>query len=141
MSFELHPQLAADCFTLAEAPLCRLLLMNDTHYPWCILVPRRDNIREIYQLAADDRAQLLEESTALGAAMMQAFAGEKLNVAALGNQVPQLHLHHIVRYRDDPAWPAPVWGRHVAQPYTATQHADFTAQLLSALPEWMHPVA
>jgi len=109
---ELDPRLAADCILLGRFPLCRLLLMNDSNYPWFILVPGRDGIREIYQLGDEDRARLLRESCALSEFLMTAFEGDKLNIAALGNQVPQLHLHHIVRYVSDPAWPGPVWGRH-----------------------------
>ncbi len=108
---DLHPQLAKDCLQLGRFPLCRLLLMNDRNFPWFILVPDRDEIREIYQLEADDRARLLRESCLLSEFLMAEFNGDKLNVAALGNQVPQLHLHHIVRFESDPAWPGPVWGR------------------------------
>lgn len=114
--FVLHPRLAADCFELGDFPLCRLLLMNDAQYPWFILVPRRENAREIYLLAEPDQQMLLRESAQLSGAIMRAFAGEKLNVAALGNLVPQLHVHHVVRFASDPAWPAPVWGRLPAQP-------------------------
>jgi len=137
VEFALHPQLAADCFVLGDAPLCRLLLMNDAQYPWCILVPRRPDIQEIYQLAAADRAQLLDESVTLGAALMQVFAGNKLNVAALGNQVPQLHLHHIARRYNDPAWPAPVWGLHPAQAYAEDARTSFLVRLSVALPQWL----
>jgi diadenosine tetraphosphate (Ap4A) HIT family hydrolase len=116
---DIHPQLLADCILLGRFPLSRLLLMNDSNYPWFILVPDRDDIREIYQLDDADRAQLLEESCALAEFLMRRFSGDKLNVAALGNQVPQLHLHHIVRYQSDPAWPGPVWGKHPPVPYSA----------------------
>jgi len=114
----IHPQLASDCVVLGRLPLCHLLLMNDCHYPWFILVPARADVREIYQLDAGDRRQLLDESCQLSEFLMEAYAGEKLNVAALGNQVPQLHLHHIVRYASDAAWPAPIWGKHPPQAYT-----------------------
>jgi diadenosine tetraphosphate (Ap4A) HIT family hydrolase len=92
--------------------------MNDRNYPWYILVPDRSDIREVYQLTIDDRHQLLVESCLLSEFLMEEFDGDKLNVAALGNQVPQLHLHHVVRYETDPAWPAPVWGRQPPLPYT-----------------------
>ncbi|MGD8576244.1 MAG: HIT family protein, partial [Thiohalophilus sp.] len=82
-----------------------------------ILVPDRDDISEIYELDETDQQQLMQESVILGRAMMRAFKGDKLNIAALGNVVPQLHIHHIVRYRGDPAWPAPVWGRVPAKKY------------------------
>ena len=110
-AFEMHPQLAADTIALGDLPLCRLLLMNDAHYPWFILVPRRASVREIYELDEADRAQLWRESLVLSRSAMRAFTGYKLNLAALGNAVPQLHLHHIVRHQHDPAWPAPVWGK------------------------------
>ena len=114
----IHPLLADDCIHLGRFRLCHLLLMNDRNYPWYILVPDRDNIQEIYQLAGDDRQQLLAESCLLSEFLMDEFDGNKLNVAALGNQVSQLHLHHIVRFETDPAWPAPVWGKQPPLPYT-----------------------
>jgi diadenosine tetraphosphate (Ap4A) HIT family hydrolase len=121
--FALHDRLAADTVALGDFPLCRLLLMNDAQYPWFILVPRRPGMREIYQLNDADQQMLLRESGALSRAIMDAFAGEKLNVAALGNLVPQLHLHHVVRYAHDVAWPRPVWGLHPARPYRAPELA------------------
>ncbi len=116
--FSLHPRLEADCRVLGDFPLSRLLLMNDARYPWFILVPRRDDITEIYQLSDDEQLQLQRESVLLGRHLMVRFGGDKLNIAALGNLVPQLHIHHIVRYRDDETWPGPVWGMGVAVPYT-----------------------
>ena len=113
----IHPRLEADCIYLGRFVLCHLLLMNDRNYPWYILVPDRDDIREIYQLEQADRAQLVDESCRLSDFLMRTHDGEKLNLAALGNQVPQLHLHHIVRYASDPAWPAPVWGKVPLLPY------------------------
>jgi len=115
--FTLHPQLAADTVAIGDLPLGRVLLMNDCHYPWCLLVPRRAGTSELYELDADALGQLSLESASLGRIMMAHFRGDKLNVAALGNVVPQLHVHHIVRYRNDPAWPAPVWGRVPTRPY------------------------
>lgn len=115
---KLHPRLQQDCIALGKLDLCQLLLMNDSQYPWCILVPDRDNISEIHELSNQDQLLLCRESSFLASGMMQAFAGDKMNVAALGNVVPQLHIHHIVRFRSDPAWPAPVWGKLPAQPYS-----------------------
>ena len=106
--FELHPQLAQDTITISDFPLCRLLLINDSNYPWFILVPRRSQIREIYELQESDQRQLLKESSQLSRVLVKIFQADKLNVAALGNMVPQLHIHHIVRYQDDQAWPKPV---------------------------------
>ena len=131
--FELHPRLAADTWRLADWPLSCLLAMNDAQFPWCILVPRRANLREIYELDDADRAQLMRESMDLGRAMMQAFGGYKLNLGALGNVVPQLHLHHIVRLQTDIAWPAPVWGRQAALPYDPAGQRTFVERLSAHL--------
>ena len=130
---ELHPQLAADCLVIGRFPLSHLLLMRDANYPWCILVPDREGVTEIYQLASADQRQLQEESVTLARAMAEGFGADKMNVAALGNLVPQLHLHHIVRYRHDPAWPAPVWGRLPAQPYTDVALAAVLETLMATL--------
>lgn len=114
---ELHPQLKADTVEIGRFRLCRLLLMKDANYPWFILLPDRAEVTEIYQLSADDQLQLARESGLLSAALAKVFQPDKLNIAALGNVVPQLHIHHIVRYRHDPAWPAPVWGKVPATEY------------------------
>lgn len=131
--FELHPQLAADCFDLGSFPLCRLLLMNDRNYPWCILVPQRPGTREIYELTHADQQQLLRESVHLSRGMAAAFHAHKMNVAALGNLVPQLHVHHIVRYEGDPAWPAPVWGHRPPVPYTDSELSPVRDKLQTLL--------
>lgn len=120
-AFALHAQLATDCAVVGDLPLCRVLLMNDWNYPWCILVPRRTGLREIYELSEADLATFWRESAMLGRLLMRQFQGEKLNVAALGNQVPQLHVHHIVRYARDAAWPRPVWGAVAAKAYPPEQ--------------------
>jgi diadenosine tetraphosphate (Ap4A) HIT family hydrolase len=136
--FLLHPRLEADAIFLGDLPLCRLLLMNDVRYPWCLLVPRRDDLQEVYQLDEAEQQQLWRESAILGQGMMDAFGGDKLNLAALGNLVPQLHLHHIVRYRDDEAWPGPVWGVGTPQGYSEVQRAEVIERLRSVLPrEWL----
>jgi diadenosine tetraphosphate (Ap4A) HIT family hydrolase len=122
--FILHPRLAADSHAVGELGLCSVRLLDDCRYPWVILVPRRAAVREIYELSPADRGMLLEESCRLGALMMQAFGGEKLNLGALGNLVPQLHLHHVVRRSGDPAWPGPVWGHSAAEPYPASELAQ-----------------
>ena len=115
--FELHPQLDADTITIGDLPLCRVLLINDSQYPWLVLVPRRADIQETYHLDENDQQQLLNESSTLGSLLMNHFNGDKLNVAALGNMVPQLHIHHIVRFTNDPTWPKPVWGMLPSLPY------------------------
>lgn len=109
--FELHPQLAQDCIPVADLPLSRLLLMNDSQFPWLVLVPRRPEVTELFELSDADQAQLHQEMSNLGKALKDAFNADKMNIAALGNMVSQLHIHVIVRYRDDPAWPAPIWGK------------------------------
>ena len=108
--FVLSPQLAMDTVTLGQFPLSLVLLSKDANYPWCILVPQRQHIREMHQLGRDDRVQLLEESCVLAEVMEGLFHPVKMNVAALGNVVPQLHIHHIARFDDDPSWPKPIWG-------------------------------
>ncbi len=130
--FELHPQLEKDCEILGDLPLCRVLLMNDRQYPWFILVPRVAGITEIFQLAAEDRARLIDESCRFSEFIHREFSAHKINVAALGNMVPQLHVHHIVRYREDPAWPGPVWGKLPAVPYAAGA-ADEVARRVAPL--------
>lgn len=117
--FELHAQLQADCFVVGDFALSQVLLLNDSQYPWFVLVPRRADMREVFQLSDDDRAQFHRESDCLAGLLSTAFSADKMNVAALGNMVPQLHVHHIVRYRTDAAWPAPVWGKVPAVPYEA----------------------
>lgn len=118
-AFSLHERLQADTLPVGEWPLCDVRLMNDANFPWVILVPRRSGLREIHELSGADQQELLRESCHLGRSLLAAFAGEKLNVAALGNLVPQLHIHHVVRHAGDAAWPAPVWGKIAAQPYSA----------------------
>lgn len=109
--FQLDPRLAADTILLADLPLSRLLMMRDGNYPWLILVPRRAGAVEILDLAAEDRAALWSEIERVAEALRAETAADKLNVAALGNVVAQLHVHVIARFRSDAAWPAPVWGR------------------------------
>lgn len=116
--FELHGTLNRDCIAVGDFSLSRLLLMNDSNYPWFILVPRRNKIQEIYQLTINDQEKLLTESSYLAQVLAESFKADKINIAALGNQVPQLHIHHIVRYKNDPAWPNPVWGMIPAKPYS-----------------------
>src|SRR5512139_608970 len=134
--FTLDPRLQHDTIALGSFPLCLLLLMNDRTYPWLILVPKRPEIREIYQLTVADQQQLLRESSLLAAALVTQFRPDKLNIAALGNLVPQLHLHHLVRYRSDPAWPAPVWGKTPPAPYTAGQIISLRTSLCPQLADF-----
>jgi len=139
--FTLHPQLQADCIPQGRFQLCQLLLLNDANYPWFILVPEREAISEIYQLAAEDQQQLLRESSQLAQQLADHFKADKMNIAALGNVVPQLHLHHIVRYRHDPAWPAPVWGKVPPQPYDDAAVAALKQTVIAILGSGFKPFA
>ncbi|EPJ50874.1 MAG: hypothetical protein OFPI_18780 [Osedax symbiont Rs2] len=134
MEFVLDAQLQKDCVFLGEMPLCRLLLVNDKQYPWFILVPRRAEISELYHLSIQDRQLMMAESCDLSAALADGFNATKMNVASLGNMVKQLHVHHIVRYETDIAWPAPVWGKQSSKPYT-DQEIELIRQKVTALLE------
>lgn len=130
LEFELDSRLNNDCITLGDFPLCRLLLMNDANYPWFILVPRRAEASEIYHLSPEDQQQFLHESSFLAENLHDVFDATKMNIAALGNMVKQLHIHHVVRYETDKVWPAPVWGAHPAVPYTADQIHEIHQKLM-----------
>ncbi|WP_278958563.1 HIT domain-containing protein [Aquipseudomonas alcaligenes] len=127
--FALDPRLQQDTLAIGDFPLCRLLLMNDANYPWFILVPRREAVSELFQLDQADQQQLWLETTRLAETFKDAFVADKMNVATLGNVVSQLHMHVIVRRRDDPAWPAPVWGRLPARPYEVAEIAALQQRL------------
>jgi len=129
--FALDSRLQQDCLLVGDFPLCHLLLMNDASYPWFILVPRREDVSELFQLDATDQRQLWHETTLLA----ETFAADKMNVATLGNVVSQLHMHVIVRRREDAAWPAPVWGRHPAQSYSEQQVRQIIDKLRLVLTE------
>ena len=132
--FELHEKLAADCWYLGDFPLCALLLAHDANYPWFILVPKVADIEEIYQLDVRQRTQLLEESCLLAEMLQRELAADKMNIAALGNVVPQLHLHHIVRRRHDAAWPGPIWGVAAPLDYGDEVLLALKTRLANALP-------
>lgn len=128
---ELHPQLEKDCLILGEFTLCTLLLLNDSNYPWFILLPNRQGISEIHHLASEDQQQLITESSYLSQSLEQIFQPDKLNIAALGNIVPQLHVHHIARFKDDASWPNPVWGAVPASPYEIEKIDSVKNQMFS----------
>jgi diadenosine tetraphosphate (Ap4A) HIT family hydrolase len=122
----LDPRLAADSLFVADLPLCQVRLQNDARWPWLVLIPRASGLVELEDLSASDRAQLMEEAVAAGAAVRAVgeatgFTVEKLNVGALGNVVRQLHVHIIGRRTDDAAGAAPVWGLGTAAPYAPQQ--------------------
>jgi diadenosine tetraphosphate (Ap4A) HIT family hydrolase len=135
LDFQLHDRLRADTMGLGSTSLCEIRLMNDSTWPWVLLVPAVAGVREIYQLSADQQHQLVRESSALSEAMMEAFGGDKMNVAALGNMVPQLHLHHIVRFEGDPAWPGPIWGKQAPVPYSEGELEQVRRRLAPVLAE------
>lgn len=131
--WHLHPQLAEDTHPLAHWPLCDVRLMDDAHHPWLILVPRVENAVELQDLSSEQQGELMREMNRAGRALLTAFKPDKINTAALGNVVPQLHVHVIARYRDDIAWPRPVWGTATAQPYSPEQLIERVEILRAAL--------
>ena len=135
--FELHPRLAQDTLAIGNFRLCRLLLMNDANFPWFILVPRRAGMREIFELEPSDQQLLVKESSHLSQVLQRVFRADKLNIAALGNMVPQLHIHHIVRYETDRAWPNPVWGKLPARPYPERALRKTCADLVDQLHDFI----
>jgi diadenosine tetraphosphate (Ap4A) HIT family hydrolase len=128
-SWSLHPRLEQDTEPVGDLPLSRLLVNNDANYPWLILVPRRPGAREIIDLDEKDQAQLMIEIAHMSRALKDVTACLKLNVAAIGNVVPQLHIHIVARERDDPAWPKPVWGTVPARAYDVGERERFIAAL------------
>ncbi len=131
--WSLHPQLAADTVPIGDMALSRALLANDANYPWLILVPRRPGITELIDLDAADRLQLTTETDAAARALKSITECEKLNVAALGNVVAQLHVHVIGRRHSDKAWPKPVWGAAPATAYRSGVRDGFIAALRRGL--------
>jgi len=134
--YTLHPQLADESHPLPGFFLSELRLMDDANYPWLVLVPKIADARECSDLTPAQRHQLSDEIDLASRALTQVFRPFKLNIAALGNLVPQLHVHVIARFEDDPAWPAPVWGRIAARPYSPDaliERATTLSQALNAL--------
>lgn len=119
--FELDSRLAQDTYLLGEFDLSLVLLNKDANFPWCILVPKREAVYDLHQLGEEDQQQFMRESNRLSLAMMKLFGAYKMNVAALGNVVRQLHVHHIARFPEDAVWPQPVWGKLAAIDYTEAE--------------------
>lgn len=130
--FQLDERLANDTVSIGSFALCEVLLMNDANYPWLILVPKRSSLTELYQLSEEDQQIFMQESVFVTAKMQMHFQADKMNVAALGNIVSQLHIHHIARYKTDSAWPGPVWGVNPAEAYSS-EELEITAGTLKAL--------
>ncbi|MCK9237630.1 MAG: HIT domain-containing protein [Thiopseudomonas sp.] len=133
--FVLDERLKNDTCWLGDFPLCRVLLMNDSRYPWLILVPRQADISEVFQLSAPQQQTLWQETTQVAHALNTLFAADKMNIATLGNVVSQLHMHVVARMRNDAAWPAPVWGKGTAEPYSAEQIQLLRQQIGTVLGE------
>jgi diadenosine tetraphosphate (Ap4A) HIT family hydrolase len=131
--FLLHPQLLADTHPVCELALCSVRLMDDARWPWLVLVPRLPFLRELVDLSTDDQVALLKEVNRAGRVLQRLYRCEKLNVAALGNMVPQLHVHVIARHKEDCAWPRPVWGQGTAEPYSPEQLSRELLALARAL--------
>jgi diadenosine tetraphosphate (Ap4A) HIT family hydrolase len=131
--FELNPRLEADTDWVLDLQLSRVLLMNDSRYPWLILVPRIPNVREWLDLSSTDQALLLAEQLQVSQCLQTLLSPDKLNVATLGNIVPQLHLHIIARFETDFAWPSPVWGRGDSVRYPPDEKVALLARYRSAL--------
>ena len=136
MRYELHPQLAADTHPVAAFELSELRLMDDANYPWLVLVPRLPDAHELIDLDQAQRHLLTDEIDRASRALRDAFHPHKLNVAALGNLVPQLHVHVIARFTGDAAWPQPVWGCGERVAYAASEREARLAALRAAL---IHP--
>lgn len=127
--FALDSQLAADSLVVAESELCLLRLLNDSRYRWLLLIPKRANVCEIFELSEADQHQLLRESSAVARALHDQFPCDKINVAAIGNIVRQLHVHHVARTVGDPAWPGPVWGHSPRVSYADVEAAAVVDKL------------
>lgn len=132
-SFDLHPRLESDTVPVCDLPLSAVRLMDDARYAWLVLVPRRAGLTEIIDLDAAGRATLMEEIALASRALWAEVPCDKLNVAALGNQVAQLHIHVIARRIDDAAWPGPVWGTGSIAPYDPAVRDDLAARLRERL--------
>ena len=131
--WSLHPQLAMDTVPVSDFPLARVLLANDANYPWLILVPRLPGLVELIDLEENAQVQLLGEIAATARALKNITRCEKLNIAALGNQVPQLHVHVIARRHTDAAWPKPVWGVKPPLAYEKRRQHAFLESLRQSL--------
>lgn len=131
--WQLHPQLADDTHPVASFALSDLRLMDDANHPWLILVPRIEGAVELIDLPDLQQAELMREIARASGMLQRVFKPHKLNVAALGNMVPQLHVHVIARFREDIAWPKPVWGMATAQPYPPEELVHRIERLQSAM--------
>ena len=132
-NFTLHPQLQADTALLGDMPLCRVLLRCDARFPWLILVPRRQGATEMTDLEEHDQLQLMRDTVRASKALTELYRPDKINIAALGNIVAQLHVHVVARFINDDAWPQPVFGHGEAKSYTESEIENLTEKLRQAL--------
>jgi diadenosine tetraphosphate (Ap4A) HIT family hydrolase len=133
MEFELDQRLAAASSFVADWPLSRVILMNDARFPWLVLVPRRPGASEVFDLNEADRLTLSREYCRAAERLKKLTGCKKINICAIGNNVPQLHVHVIARNEDDPVWPSPVWSRGYAVPYEPAALDEFLARLVKGL--------
>jgi diadenosine tetraphosphate (Ap4A) HIT family hydrolase len=130
---ELHPQLQADSVPVVMLSLCEVRLQTDANFPWLVLVPQREDAREIHRLSEADQQTLMREISFVSTRFEALTVAEKINVAALGNMVPQLHIHIIARFKGDPAWPGPIWGIVERKPYEPKALELLVSKLKEAL--------
>ena len=128
-AWSLHRQLTEDTIDIGDLPLCRVLVIKDANYPWLLLVPRREGAVEIIDLDDVEQAQLMTETSRVARAVKEITKCDKLNIAALGNVVPQLHVHVIARRKNDAAWPRPVWGVVPPLAHDASEVQNFISAL------------
>ena len=133
MTFQIHSQLKEDSYLVGYFKLCQLRLIDDSQYPWFILLPQIADIEQIHQLNEAQRTLLWQESHQLSLRLMTLYQPDKLNVAAIGNLVPQLHLHHVVRFKQDQCWPKPIWGQCPMKPYLTVERETLIAKLQQGL--------
>jgi len=119
--FSLHARLERDTLLVGDLPLCRVLLLNDSRFPWVLLVPRQAGLVEIHELNAADRYRLADETALVSRVLQSIVQLQKINTGALGNMVQQLHIHVVARHTGDAAWPGPVWGAGAAVAYSDTE--------------------
>lgn len=129
--FEPDPRLIEDSYPITELPLCQLRLMDDTRFPWLLLIPRRHGVSELFELGEAQQQQLWREASRIGQAFKTLMEADKLNVATLGNVVAQLHIHLVLRRTDDDAWPGPVWGQGEPKPYNLDALATMRDRVLA----------
>jgi diadenosine tetraphosphate (Ap4A) HIT family hydrolase len=136
-AFELDPRLVADTHRIGDLALSRVLLFDDARFPWLVLVPRLPGLRDLIDLARDDQHRLLDEVNRCAHVLHALDRPHKLNIAALGNVVPQLHVHIIARFRSDAVWPRPVWGQTPPTPYGEADRAEVVSRLRRRI--WLQP--